>query len=263
MCKISVYEYTCKHRIQHVWSACRGQVKVAKDSNHPACQKSPSLYVKTTNLCGSCSRAEAEQNIRRELDIANNSAETQETLERRIADVVNRIPTSNWRPVPSPVYNHRPSQKRLQSRRKHSLLREEVKAEDMCGPEAWEDNVVLPVYEAVDYGWDYEVTPDTKSLADEIAEDKAERSEEEKDEPDEEERDEADEEERCEADGEERDEADREEKVEADGEEKVKADGKDDRGPCGIRYRFRQHKICLSGRKVGVQSWELVEVQAN
>jgi hypothetical protein len=117
----------------------------------------------------------------------------------------------------------------------------------MCGPEAWEDNVVLPVYEAVDYGWDYEVTPDTKSLADEIAEDKAERSEEEKDEPDEEERDEADEEERD----------------EADGEEKVKSDGKDDKGPCGIRYRFRQHKICLSGRKVGVQSWELVEVQAN
>jgi hypothetical protein len=247
MCKISVYEYTCKHRIQHVWSACRGQVKVAKDSNHPACQKSPSLYVKTTNLCGPCSRTEAEQNIRRELDIANNSAETQETLGRRIADVVNRIPTSNWRPVPSPVYNRRPSQKRLQSRRRHSLLREEVKAEDMCGPEAWEDNVVLPVYEAVDYGWDYEVTPDTKSLADEIAEDKAERSEEEKDEPDEEERDEADEEERD----------------EADGEEKVKSDGKDDKGPCGIRYRFRQHKICLSGRKVGVQSWELVEVQAN
>jgi hypothetical protein len=254
MCKISVYEYTCKHRIQHVWSACRGQVKVARDSDRPACQKSPSLYVKTTNQCGSCLRAEAEQNIRHEQDIANASAETQATLEKRISDILNRIPTSNWRPVPSPVYSRRPSQKRSQSRRRHSLLREEVKAEDMCGP-AWEDNVVPSVYEAVDDGWDYEVTPETKSLADEIAEDRAERGVEDKDEPDEEETDDADGEEDVEADGKERD--------EADGEEKVESVGKDDGGPCGIRYRYRQHKTCASGRKVGVRNWEMVEIQAN
>jgi hypothetical protein len=258
MCKITAFEYTCEHRIKHVWSACRGQVKVAKDSNHSACQKSPSLYVKTTNLCGSCSRAEAEQDLRRELDIASQSADIQASLEQRISDHINRIPTSNWRPVPSPVYNRKPSQKRLQSRRRHSLLREEVKPEDACGPETWEGNIVSLVYEAVDDGWNYEVTPDTKSLADEITEDRVERGEEEENEQDDEEDDEADEED-GEADEEEIDEG---QTPQAD-EGEPKADVEDDGGPCGIRYRFRQHRKCASGRKTEVWNWELVEVQAN
>jgi hypothetical protein len=252
MCKITAFEYTCEHRIKHVWSACRGQVKVAKDSDHPACQKSPSLYVKTTNICGSCSRAQAEQTLRRELDIASQSADIQASLEQRISDHIKRIPTSNWRPLPSPVYNRKPSQKRLQSRRRHSLLREEVKPEDACGPETWEGNIVLPVYEAVDDGWNYEVTPDTKSLADEIAEDSRERGQEEKDEQDDEDDDEAIEEE-----------ADEGDKPQADEGEKPQADVEDDGGPCGIRYRFRQHRKCASGRKTEVWNWELVEVQAN
>jgi hypothetical protein len=50
-------------------------------------------------------------------------------------------------------------------------LREQVKPEDACGPEAWEDNVVLPVYEAVANGWNFEWTSETKSLAEELAED--------------------------------------------------------------------------------------------
>lgn len=235
MCKISVYQYTCKHHIQHIWSACRGQVKVAKDSNTPACQKSPSLYVKATHKCGSCSRAEAEQNIRRELEIAGTSAESQAILEQQLVDMTKQIPSTNWRLLPSPTYTRKPSQKRLQSQRRHSLLREEVLADDACGPEAWEDNVVLPVYETVEDGWNnWEWTSETKSLEDEIAEDAAERGDEEKD--------------------------DEEDEEDGDGDGDGKAPAKDD---CGVRYWFRQHKSITPGEKVGFRNWELVVVQAN
>lgn len=92
-------------------------------------------------------------------------------LKERFARIAKQIPTTNWRPLPSPVYSRKPSQKRARTPRKNSLLRNEFKPEDACGPEAWEDSVVLPVYEAVDNGWDFPWTAETKSLAEELAED--------------------------------------------------------------------------------------------
>ncbi|GAB7333616.1 hypothetical protein MBLNU13_g05183t1 [Cladosporium sp. NU13] len=177
MCRITDYEHTCTHRIQHVWSACRGQVKVDKDSKAPACQKQPSLYIKLATKCGSCTRTEAEQNIRRALSETNDPSteDFESTLKERFADLAKQIPTANWRPLPSPVYSRKPSQKRVRAPRKNSLLRNEVKPEDACGPEAWEDNVVLPVYEAVEDGWNYPWTAETKTLAEELAEDEERR----------------------------------------------------------------------------------------
>jgi hypothetical protein len=178
MCRITNYRYTCTHHIEHIWSSCRGQVKATKTSNTPACQKCPSIYLSLATKCGSCVRAEAEQSLRRDLhgtNVNNNPTESTETaleeLEERLTEINARIPTANWRPLPSPVYSRKPSQKRLHTIRKHSLLRDEFKPEEACGPEAWEDNVVLPVYEAVDDGWNFEWTSETKSLAEELAED--------------------------------------------------------------------------------------------
>lgn len=52
-----------------------------------------------------------------------------------------------------------------------------MKAEDACGPEAFESDDFVPdtsrVYQTMSWGWDYERTSETKSLADEIAEDRA------------------------------------------------------------------------------------------
>lgn len=173
MCRITGYRYTCDHQIEHVWSACRGQIKATKDSNTPACLKSPSLYIRIATKCGSCSRADAEAAIHRNhLNATSQTSESDEILKQQLSAI--KIPTTNWCPPPSPVYSRKPSQKRLQHRRSHSLLREEVKAEDTCGPEAWEDNVVLAVYQPVADGWNWEWTAETKSLADEIAEDAVE-----------------------------------------------------------------------------------------
>jgi hypothetical protein len=175
MCRITDFQYTCKHHIQHIWSACRGQIKVDKDSNTPACQKLPSLYAKYATKCGSCTRADAEQKLRRDLTKTKPNDQSIEEFEsilsEQLAKLATQIPTTNWRPLPSPVYTRKPSQKRVRTLRKNSLLRNEFKPEDACGPEAWEDSVVLPVYEAVEGGWNYAWTAGTKSLADEIAED--------------------------------------------------------------------------------------------
>ena len=110
--------------------------------------------------------------MRRTLSETNQQSteDFESTLNERLAEITKQIPTTNWRPLPSPVYTRKPSQKRVRTVRKTSLLRNEVKPEDACGPEAWEDNVVLPVYEAVEDGWNYPRTAETKSLAEELAE---------------------------------------------------------------------------------------------
>jgi hypothetical protein len=174
MCRITEYRYTCTHHIVHVWSACRGQVKATKPSKTPACQKTPRLCIRLATKCGSCLRSEAERKLRRTLTWTTDHQPTEiieSILQERLNEIATQIPTTNWCPLPSPVYGRKPSQKRLLTPRKHSLLREQVKPEDACGPEAWEDNVVLPVYEAVANGWNFEWTSETKSLAEELAED--------------------------------------------------------------------------------------------
>jgi hypothetical protein len=161
MCRITEYRYTCTHHIVHVWSACRGQVKATKPSKTPACQKTPRLCIRLATKCGSCLRSEAERKLRRTLTWTTDHQPTEiieSILQERLNEIATQIPTTNWCPLPSPVYGRKPSQKRLLTPRKHSLLREQVKPEDACGPEAWEDNVVLPVYEAVANGWNFEWT---------------------------------------------------------------------------------------------------------
>jgi hypothetical protein len=88
------------------------------------------------------------------------------------------------------------------TRRRRSLLSQEVKAEDIGGPAAWESSVVpdsgdfVPVYETVcGGGWDCEWPPETKSLAEEVAEDSAARGTEVKDDQDEQDQDASEEEE--------------------------------------------------------------------
>ena len=150
-----------------------GRIKETKDSNFLACKKRPSLYAFFATKCGSCTRTEAEQNIRRALTETNTqpTEEIEPILSEKLAKLATQIPTTNWRPLPSPSYNRKPSQKRIHGLRKTSLLRNEFKLEDACGPEAWEDNVVLPVYEAVEDGWNFTWTAETKSLAEELEED--------------------------------------------------------------------------------------------
>jgi hypothetical protein len=183
MCRITDFKYTCDHHIQHVWSACRGQKKVDKDSNKPACQKIPSIYAKLATKCGSCNRADAEQKLRRDLTETRPKEQSTEEFESILSEqflkLTTQIPTTNnWRPLPSPMYGRKPSQKRVHKRRKNSLLRNEFKPEDTCEPEPWEDKVVPMVYEAVEDGWNFPWTAETKSLADELAEDEERKKQE-------------------------------------------------------------------------------------
>lgn len=289
MCRITDYEHTCKDHIQHVWSACRGQIKEDKDSKTPACRKRPSVHIKLATKCGSCTRTEAEQEIRRALS-ENNKQSTEDfeaTLKERFAKLTKQIPTTNWRPLPSPVYTRKPSQKRVRTPRKNSLLRNEVKSEDVRGPEAWEDNLVLPVYEAVEHGWDYPWTAESKSLADELAEDEERRQadmedgEEDEDGEDEDVDDDVDDAEGDdECDGESaagEDEAEGDEtKCGGDNEGEVEAEDENasnspnspsepqetteaevNEGSVKVRYRFRK---TTRGCKTKARHWELVEV---
>ncbi|KAM0716285.1 hypothetical protein Q7P37_007730 [Cladosporium fusiforme] len=186
MCKITHYRYACGHHIQHVWSSCRGRIKSGSIS---VCQKSPSINLNIKGKCGSCTRHRHEAQIRQELQItsaiedATLSPSQQALLDTRLRELSTQIPTNNWRQPSSPTYSRRPSNKRSGGApRKTSLLRCEVKAEDACGPEAFESDDFVPdtarVYETVSWGWDYERTPETKSLADEISEDVERRMEE-------------------------------------------------------------------------------------
>jgi hypothetical protein len=189
MCKITITLYTCNHDIKHIWSHCRGQIKEGPDTDVPAChQKGYNLRVRDSHKCGECTRADAMGQIRRTLGITALTEADQTELDKRFAaEVFRNIPSTNWN-VPAPVvYGRKPSQSRSVSRRKGSLLRYEVKAEDVSGPEAWESNIVpdsgdfVPVYAEVSSGWDVEWPVETKSLAEELAEDAAERGMEEHD----------------------------------------------------------------------------------
>ena len=189
MCKITITLYTCNHDIKHIWSHCRGQIKEGPNTDVPAChQKGYNLRVRDSHKCGECTRADAMGQIRRTLGITALAEADQTELDKRFAaEVFRTIPSTNWN-VPAPVvYGRKPSQSRSVSRRKGSLLRYEVKAEDVSGPEAWESNIVpdsgdfVTVYAEVSSGWDVEWPVETKSLAEELAEDAAERGMEEHD----------------------------------------------------------------------------------
>ena len=271
MCNITEYEHTCTHPIQHVRSACRGQIKIDKDSKTPACKKPPSLYIKLATKCGSCTRTEAEQNIRRALSEINEQTteHLESTLEDQLADLAKQIPTTNWRTLPSPVYSRKPSQKRVRTPRKNSLLRDEVKPEDACGPEPWEDNVVLPVYEAVEDGWNDPWTTETKSLAEELAEDEERRKAEMKDEDegeDDEDDDDDDDDDEVEEGNDEDLGGDNEGEVEAEeavfsspseSPAAIEAEAEVSEGSLKVRYRFRK---TTHGCTAKARHWELVEV---
>jgi hypothetical protein len=202
MCKITVMLYTCRHRIEHTWSSCRGQKKVALDSIKPACRKPPTLSTHASHKCGPCSRADAEEDVYHKMGFTREQdlTEAQQTeLDERLAEAISNIPTTNWRAPAPPVYGRRPSGSRSATRRSGSLLSQEVKAEDIGGPEAWESKVVpdsgdfVPVYETVcGGGWDSEWPSETKSLAEEIAEDSAERGTEVEDDQDQDDQDQDD-----------------------------------------------------------------------
>jgi hypothetical protein len=186
MCKVEVTLYTCKHSHKHTCSLCRGLIKQAPDSNISACRKGTSLYTHAPHKCGPCSRNDAQDEVYREMGFTREQdlTEAQRTeLDERLAEAICNIPTTNWR-APAPlVYGRRPSQSRSVTRRRGSLLRFEVKAEDIGGPEAWESDTVpasgdfVPVYETVcGGGWESDWWPsETRSLAEEIAEDAAAR----------------------------------------------------------------------------------------
>jgi hypothetical protein len=145
-------------------------------------------------------------------------------------------------------------------------LRNEFKPEDACGPEAWEDNVVLPVYEAVEDGWNYAWTAETKSLADELAEDEERQKREMKDDGrednsggedeavDQAEEDLDGDEEKLGGENEGDDEA---EKASSEPPQSIKAEASE--SSIKVRYRFRK---TTRGCKAHVRQWELVEVWA-
>lgn len=199
MCKITVLVHTCKHGMDHTWSSCRGLKKKGPGSSRPACRKTPIFYVYASHKCGTCYRADAEEEIYRELGLTRDQGltETQQAiLDERLTEVTRNIPTTNWRVPPPPVYGRRPSQSRPVTRRRKSLLSQEVKAEDVAGPEAWESvsasEGFTPVYQTVCSGWDIVSTQETKSLVEELARDAAERGVDVESNHDEEEQDETD-----------------------------------------------------------------------
>ena len=273
MCRITDFEYTCEHHIQHVWSACRGKVKVTKDSNTPACRKLPSIYARLATKCGSCNRADAEKKLRRDLTetTKQSTAEEFETiLSEQVKILATQIPTTNWCPLPSPVYTRKPSQKRMRTPRKTSLLRNEFRPGDVCLPKAWEDNVVSQVYEAVVDGWNFPWTAETKSLADELAEDAERRKEEIGDEEGgfgDENEDDGEVEENVEGEDDEGGEQEfgGEDEGEGKGEKEESAFGgppeaieeEVNGGSVKVRYRFRK---TTRGCNTQVRHWEMVEV---
>jgi hypothetical protein len=181
MCKITLTLHTCKHDIQHILSHCRGQIKEGPDTNVPAChQKGYNLRVRNSHKCCECLRADVKKKIYRDLGITALTEAQQTEVNERLTEAFRNIPsTAKWHSTAPTVYGRRPSQSRSVTRRKGSLLRQEVKAEDVGGPEAWESSVVpasadfIPVYKEVCNGWDVEWPPETKSLAEELAEDAA------------------------------------------------------------------------------------------
>jgi len=181
MCKITKTVYTCGHGMKHTWSHCRGQIKEGLDSDVPACKETYELHVRNSHRCGSCTRADVEVEIRLDMGVTCLTEAQQTEFDNQLVEVFRNIPTSNWRAPAPPVYGRKPSQSRSITRRKGSLLRQEVKAEDVGGPEAWESNIVpasedfVSVYETVCSGWDVEWPSETKSLTEELAEDAAER----------------------------------------------------------------------------------------
>jgi hypothetical protein len=183
MCKITITRHTCKHDIEHIWSHCRGQIKEGPDSDVPAChQKGYNLRIRDSHRCCECLRADAKNDARRELGIIALTEAQQNELDERLREVFRNMPsTDKWHSTAPIAYGRRPSESRSVTRRKGSMLRQEVKAEDVVGPEAWESSVVpacgdfVPVYEEVCNGWDVEWPSETKSLAEELAEDAAAR----------------------------------------------------------------------------------------
>lgn len=184
MCKIYRTYHTCGHRIEHTWSACRGMIK-NPDSSVPACLKYASFSTHASHKCGNCYRKDEEDKVYHELGFTRDQEladDQQATLNERLTEATHNIPTTNWRPVPPPVYGRRPSGSRSVTLRKSSLLSRVVKPEDVVGPDAWESVPVsdgpVPVYQTVWGGWDFVWTPETKSLVEEITEDAAKRGEE-------------------------------------------------------------------------------------
>jgi hypothetical protein len=182
MCKVTETRHACKHDIEHIWSHCRGQIKQGLDSDIPACKKTSSLCIRDSHKCCECLRADAKEQIRRDLGITALTEAQQTELDERLTEVFRNMPsTEKWHSTAPTVYGRRPSQSRSVTRRKGSLLRQEVKAEDVGGPEAWESSVgpasgdFVPVYKEVCNGWDVEWPSETKSLAEELAEDAAAR----------------------------------------------------------------------------------------
>jgi len=265
MCNTEDIEFACKHHIQHTRSHCRGQIKEGKDTNKPACRKKPSLYTNLATKCGSCTRAEAEQTLRRTLTkTKNNHAQPSEKekedleslLEAGLAKIATQIPTINWRAPAPETYTRKPSEKRVLTVRKHSILRNEFTPEEACGPEAWEDNVVQPVYETVATGWDFQWTAETKSLADELEEDaewKREEMEGDEDEGF------GDEDEGADEDGDEADADAREEENDVSSPDETQEASEADvrEGSVKVRYRFRK---TTPGCKAQARHWEMVGV---
>jgi len=155
-------------------------IKYGPDSSVSACLKYASVHTHASHKCGKCYREDEEDKVYRELGFTRDqdiSEDQQTSLNERLTEATRNIPTTNWRPVPPPVYGRRPSQSRSVTRRTRSLLSREVKPEDVVGLEAWESVLVsdglVTVYETTWGGWDSACTPGTGSLAEEVTEDAA------------------------------------------------------------------------------------------
>lgn len=180
MCNIIKIRYAiCKHSIHHTWSACRGHAKWP-GTKYAACVKSSSICLYISGECGQCVKDRHQRAIMRELKLSRvPTAEEYDEVDRLMIPIKKRFPTNNVWFAPLPPNYGRYGAKRSKTKRTKSLLSQEWNIDEIELPPAWESIIVgssdgpTTVYETDSSEWDWEQTPGTKSLSEEIAENAA------------------------------------------------------------------------------------------
>jgi len=195
MCNIWKITYTCKHTLETKRSTCRGIIKNTKVEKfdmfgRPRPRSSACLQIADTYLlydqeCGPCTLRHLEERLDDEihtirLRIApHSSRETRLEAKRQIVEIEKRkieacmtLPQMNWE-VPEPIVygGRKPGQKsKSKERRIGTLLKLEVRPEDVCGDDMYE--VVKADLEAMSRGWDDKSWgSEFKKLGEELVED--------------------------------------------------------------------------------------------
>jgi len=205
MCKIWTFKYTCKHELKVRRSECRGTVKEGLTSEKALCKRTPTIRLKASSDCGECKLTAANEILDQELktfDLASQEEaspddQCEERRESKTKDIESRrdrlpncFPAAmNWRSPSTSRFGQKPGEKLSATKRTTSLLRTEVKQDDIHNEAAWtgdvEDAIASTEWEAdtmgngsnFSDGWDDWGTG-FKTLSEEIDEDKTSRADE-------------------------------------------------------------------------------------